>query len=86
MKTRPDVKEFIKRRDAAVLTAVRDDNIESLRTLIYEVKGKLPDSDEVIWAIAHKLCYNTVSMPQELKDNSRKWLEEHGFKAEIWGR
>lgn len=84
MKARPDVKEFIKRRDAAVLVAIRDDNIEPLKTLTYAVKGKLPSSDEVMWAIAHKLCCNIVSMPQELKDKSRKWLEEHGFKAEIW--
>lgn len=61
-----------------------DDNIEPLRTLTYAVKGKLPSSDEVMWAIAHKLCCNIVSMPQKLKDKSRKWLEEHGYKAEIW--
>lgn len=79
-----NVKEYIKRRDAAVLVAIRDDNIEPLRALTYETKGKLPDSDEVMWAIAHKLCCNITSMPQELKDKSRKWLEEHGFKAEIW--
>lgn len=79
-----NVKEYIKRRDAAVLVAIRDDNIEPLKTLTYAVKGKLPSSDEVMWAIAHKLCCNIVSMPQKLKDKSRKWLEEHGYKAEIW--
>lgn len=84
MKARPSIKEYIKRRDAAVVAAVRDDNIEPLRNLTYEAKGKLPSSDEVMWAIAHKLCCNITSMPHELKDKSRKWLEEHGFKAEIW--
>lgn len=79
-----NVKEYIKRRNAAVLAAVRDDNIEPLRALTYETKGKLPSSDEVMWSIAHKLCCCIVSMPQELKDKSRKWLEEHGFKTEIW--
>lgn len=79
-----EIVEYIKRRDAAVLAAVRDDNIEPLRILTYETKGKLPSSNEVMWAIAHKLCCNITSMPQKLKDKSRKWLEGHGYKAEIW--
>ena len=84
MKARPNVKEYIKRRDAAVMAAVRDDDIEPLKKLTLEAKGYLPTSDKVMWAIAHKMCCNIVSMPQKLKDKSRKWLKEHGFREELW--
>ena len=44
----------------------------------------LPSNDTVFWCGVHKVIANIESAPKEKKENSIKWLEEHGFSPEIF--
>ena len=78
-KYRAQIKDFIKRRDAAVLAAVRDNNIEPMREFV-KLEGIEPGADRALYATAHKYCCNICNMPACLKAKSKIWLEENGFK------
>lgn len=78
------INPYILKRNRAVISAVRDNDIEPLRQLMVETSGVEPSSDEVVKATAHKMCCNIVSMPRELQDISVRWLEEHGMRRSIY--
>lgn len=75
-------KAYCIKRDAAVLAAVLDGNIEPLKQ-IGTMLGKPFPTDEVAWVTAHKMCVAIMSMPDNLRAQSRSWLREHGFREEI---
>lgn len=82
-KTRYKIAEYCRERDAAVILAVYDGEIEPLKQLGKEYGIPLPSNDRAIEIVAHKMCLAIVTMPRELQDKSRKWLKEHGYKEEI---
>lgn len=75
------VKRYCRQRDAAVLKAVVDGNLEPLKKLGRQNDIPVP-SDEVLIISAHKLCCNITTMPKKLQEQSRKWLTERGYS--IW--
>ena len=76
------IQENIKRRDAAVIAAVKDDDLEPLRQLFNDNYGYCP-TDEVVKRTACKVCCNLSTMPKELRDKAEKWLLENGSTPEI---
>ncbi len=75
-------KEYCIKRYKAVIEAVKNENLEPLKELGKQYAHKVP-SDLVVLISAHKMCLAIVSMPEELKKMSRKWLDEHGYSYEI---
>ncbi len=71
------LREYIEKRDAAVIAAVRDGDINPIKQLLIDTTGMCP-SDEVIWRTAHKMCCNITTMPDDLQEKSKQWLEERG--------
>lgn len=76
------IQEYIKRRDAAVIAAVKDDDLEPLRQILNERTGFCP-TDEVVKRTACKVCCNLSTMPKKLKDKAEKWLLENGSTPKI---
>lgn len=76
--TKEAIADYCRKRDAAVIAAVRDGDIEPMKHLAEKADAHIP-SDYVIMISAHKMCVNITTMPEELQEKSRKWLKEHGY-------
>lgn len=76
------LKEFFYKRDAAVIAAVKDDDLEPLRQFFNDNYGYCL-TDEVVKRTACKVCCNLSTMPKELRDKAEKWLLENGSTPEI---
>lgn len=76
------VKWYCIKRDAAVLDAVLNGEIQPLKQLGVIMGNPFP-SDEVAWVAAHKMCAAITSMPDNLRQQSRTWLREHGFREDF---
>ena len=72
------IKAYCMKRDRAIIAAVRDGDLAQLRKLSQDQTGRTP-SDDVILCAAHKMCLAVTTMPDELKRQSAKWLDEHGY-------
>lgn len=71
-----DIKEFIKQRDEALLSLNKEKIIAlSESSGPYEV----PDDENVFWAGVHKARLGVVTFSEEVKEESRSWLNKHGF-------
>lgn len=75
--------DYCKKRDAAVISAVRDGDLEPLKQLSRENGQRIPE-DKIILISAHKCCCAITTMPPELQERSREWLRVNGYKEEIW--
>lgn len=69
------MKEFIDRRDSALLSL----NKEDLVALFNETAAGLPGSETIFWAAVHKARLQVTSFPDEVKAESRDWLHANGF-------
>lgn len=76
------IKQYVRLRDAAVIAAVRDGNIELLKNLAEKSDTPLPN-DLVIEISAHKMCLEITTMPKYLQEKSRKWLRDRGYTEGI---
>lgn len=76
------IKQYVRLRDAAVIAAVRDGNIELLKNLAEKADAPLPN-DKVIEISAHKMCVEITTMPEDLRQKSRQWLRERGYTEGI---
>ena len=76
------ISKYVKKRDEAVIAAVRDNNPEPLRKMMQET-GR-PFTEEILWITAHKMCCNITTMPEELKDKSKEWLLTRGYNPCIF--
>ncbi len=74
-----DVEEFIKERNAALLTLDRP-TIEAF-TKKYGTDWA-PSSDEVFWRAVHKARTAIPALPKEDRDLSEQWLHDHD--SESW--
>ena len=77
------IKQYVRLRDAAVVSAVRDGNIEPLKHLAEKADALMPN-DFVIEISAHKMCLQITTMPKDLQEKSRKWLRERGYTEGIY--
>ena len=81
---RKTLADYCERRDKAVLAAVRDNDYEPLKAITAEAcAGHKMPSDNLLPVIAHKMCANITSMPDNLKIQSRLWLISHGYSTEV---
>lgn len=74
-----NIEAYCRERNAAVIEAVQDGNVERLKHLAE--KGDMPiPNDMVLLISAHKMCLEITTMPAELQEKSRKWLKDNGYK------
>lgn len=71
-----DLNNFVKERNEALLSLDRDKILAYMKK--YQVSTPT-DDNEVFWASIHKAIL-VISAPEDKKEQSRKWLREHGFK------
>lgn len=79
---RDSIDNYCRKRNAAVIVAVQDGNVEPLKHLAEKSDQPMP-SDYVLLVSAHKMCLAIPTMPEELQEKSRAWLKERGFEEEI---
>ena len=80
-KTRPKNKKeaFRQDRDEALLSL----NRLKILSFIHKYNLTWPDCDEVMWIGIHKLRLTVPYFPEEVKEVSRQWLLERGYKTTI---
>lgn len=79
---RDSIAKYCRKRNAAVIAAVRDGNVEPLKHLAEKSDQPIP-SDYVLLISAHKMCLVIPTMPEDLQAKSRQWLRERGFEEGI---
>lgn len=79
---RESITDYCRKRNAAVIAAVRDGNVEPLKRLAEKSEQQIPN-DYVLLVSAHKMCLAITTMPEDLQAKSRRWLRERGFEEEI---
>lgn len=73
------MKQFVKDRDAALLSLDKDKIIAYLNKYGIPV----PDNETVFWAGIHKGIVAMNAAPVEKKIDSMMWLVQHGFSPDI---
>lgn len=79
---RESIANYCRKRNAAVIAAVRDGNVEPLKRLAEKSDQPVPN-DYVLLISAHKMCLAITTMPEDLQAKSRRWLKERGFDEVI---
>lgn len=79
---RKSIADYCRKRNAAVIAAVRDSNVEPLKRLAEKSEQQMPN-DYVLLVSAHKMCLAITTMPEDLQAKARRWLRERGFEEEI---
>ena len=74
-----DIKQFVKDRDAALLSLDR----EKIVAYCNKYGVPVPDDEKVFWAGVHKGIVAMNSATDEQKYDSVMWLINHGFKTTI---
>ena len=75
--------KYRKMLDKAVKKAVTKGDFSEMRELGVTAKVRnMPD--DAMEIAAHKLCYNLMSMPPELRKKSKSWLLERGYSVSIF--
>lgn len=71
------IKQFVKERDAALLSMDRE------KILAYARKwgANMPGDERVFWAAVHKARTATASLPMFERAASKAWLEQRGFQS-----
>lgn len=74
-----DFEEFKRERDEALLTMDID------KVLDYCIKYEIPIplNPAVLIAGLHKARCHATTIPEELREESRAWLEAHGMSADL---
>ena len=79
-----------KRVEAAEYCRARDEALRSLdwqkvKAFMVGHNGDLGLCDEAYRVMMHKVRLGLATFSDDEKDFSRKWLERHGYKAELFG-
>ncbi len=77
------INAYVKKRDDAVVSAVKYHNFDKLKTLL-RTMGKSVPADIVLETIACKMCCNITTMPVELQQQAESWLTERGMSTSIY--
>lgn len=83
-----EIEKFVKERDAVLMT--RD--VEQFRKFVMncnlydtfhkEAFSKMPNQQ--IEIIMHKMIVHCINIPLEVRQESKNWLEDRGYSAEIY--
>ena len=68
--------QMVRERDEALLSLDR----EKLAAYAAKYGVALPDDESVFWLGIHKARCHAMSLPQEARDESERWLKERGSK------
>lgn len=58
---------------------LRDMDVPAMKDLAVEVGMEIPDKEEVFIAGMHIARLQLLDIPQEMKDESIAWLDEHNY-------
>jgi len=70
-------KKFVKERNDALLSLDKKQILDYMKK--YSIK-KIPSEDIVFWAGVHKARIEVTDFSEDVKNQSRKWLSDNGFK------
>lgn len=73
-----DLPQFLKDRDAALLS------LDRATIVAFQQKYGAPTHpvEEVFWASVHKARTAVRTLPIEARQESKRWLLEHGYRSE----
>ena len=73
------IKQFVKDRNEALLS------LDKEKIIAYCIKWgvPIPAKEIVLWAGIHKARLEVTSFDESVKEVSRKWLRDNGFKEGI---
>lgn len=79
MDDKAKIREYVKDRDAALLSLDKDKILQFMRK--YAVP--CPKNDTVFWAMVHKCICHINSATDDQKQASAKWLRDHGLTTDV---
>jgi len=71
--------DFIRERNEALLSLDRN----KIEAYLKKYKESIPKNENVFWAAIHKARLAVTDFSEDVKEVSREWLTEHGFKPEF---
>lgn len=80
MDSKKIMREFIKERDAAMLSLDK----EKIKRYCEKYGVPIPANETVFWAGVHKCICNIAAATIDQKLQSAQWLFEHGFSTDIF--
>lgn len=72
-------RNFVKERNDAMLSL----DERKIRNYCRKYGVPMPANDTVFWAGVHKARIEISAATEEQREESRKWLIEHGFKPDL---
>ena len=73
------IKKYNKARDKAVLSF----DVNTFKEFCREWSLPIPPTDEVIEITMRKMACHITSIPQEVRDESKKWLLDRGYDDKL---
>ena len=73
------IKQFVKDRNEALLSLDK----EKIISFLNKYGTPVPEKEIVFWAGVHKTRLEVTSFDESVKEVSRKWLRDNGFKEGI---
>lgn len=74
-----NIEDYTKELKKVLLTK----DYKELQKFAEEQQG-LKMRDNVAEITMHKMIYNKIDLPKDMREESKKWLNERGFSANIW--
>lgn len=74
-----EIEKYVKERNEALFSLDK----EKIKAFSEKWNIPFPQNETVFWAGIHKAIVHTTAATQEQRDNSIKWLIDHGFSLDI---
>lgn len=75
-----ELRQYVKDRDAAFLSL----DLNKIKAFAKKYGRELPENEEVLWIMIHKVVCNIASATKEQRKNSLMWLFLHGYSPDIF--
>lgn len=75
---------FVQKRDELLISFENMDDHELLIKLIDLYSSNIPSSPEIARIALHKMRLYVPTIPDELKQKSKKWLKKHNYSESIF--
>jgi len=75
-----DILSYVKRRNKALLAL----NKEELISIANESGAKIPEDERIFWAGVHYARLGVTTFSEEVKEISKGWLRNHGFRYQLY--
>lgn len=70
---------FVRERDAALLSLDK----ATIEAYAQKYQIPFPTDEEVFWVAIHKARFNCLSLPDEPRSDSLRWLERRGYSPDF---